>query len=190
MLRSIRSPLADYIGPKVFKAINKCMPSTFSGKQDFILTSTQNAERMVKKIIFLSFLVISSCKQPTPTDKSVWIEEIHQAERAFNKMAAEQGVQAAFLAFAADSAALNRNNRIIRGKAAIREYFEQQTLRKVRLSWEPQHIDVSDDGSMGYTYGPYTFSARDTSGRTLESTGIFHTVWKRQDNGTWKYVYD
>lgn len=123
-------------------------------------------------------------------DKSVWIEEIHQAEKAFNDMAAEQGVQAAFMAFAADSAAINRNNQIIKGKKAIRDYFEQQTLRDVRLSWEPQFIDVSEDGTMGYTFGPYHFSARDTSGRIVESSGIFHTVWKKQANGSWKYVYD
>ncbi|PHN00962.1 YybH family protein [Flavilitoribacter nigricans] len=145
---------------------------------------------MIRKLTLLSFLTFLYCSNPEPMDKSVWIEEIHQAERAFNDMAAEQGVQAAFLAFAADSAAINRNNSIIRGKAAIREYFEQQTLRDVRLSWEPEFIEVSDDGSMGYTYGPYNFSARDTSGRIMESTGIFHTVWKRQQNGGWKYVYD
>ncbi len=145
---------------------------------------------MIKKLTFCTLLTFIYCDNPEPMDKSVWIEEIHQVEQAFNDMAAEQGVQAAFLAFAADSAALNRNNRIIKGKAAIRDYFEQQTLRDVRLSWEPQFIDVSGDGTMGYTYGPYTFSARDTSGRIMESTGIFHTVWKRQANGTWKYVYD
>lgn len=145
---------------------------------------------MLKKLPFIALLTFIYCSNPKPMDRSVWIEEIHQAERAFNEMAAEQGVQAAFLAFAADSAAINRNNRIFKGKAAIREYFEQQTLQNVRLSWEPEFIDVSEDGTMGYTYGPYTFSARDTSGRVLESTGIFHTVWKRQSNGSWKYVYD
>lgn len=145
---------------------------------------------MIKKLSFFTLLSFLYCSNPASIDKAVWIEEIHQAETAFNDMAAEQGLQAAFLAFAADSAAINRSNQVIKGKAAIRTYFEQQTLGDVRLSWEPEFIDVSEDGSMGYTYGPYTFSARDTSGRLMESTGIFHTVWKRQPNGSWKYVYD
>lgn len=123
-------------------------------------------------------------------DKAVWIEEINQAETAFNDMAAERGVPAAFLAFAADNAALNRSNQVIKGKTAIREYFENQSLQEVQLSWTPEFIDVSEDGTLGYTYGPYTFSARDTSGRSIQSNGIFHTVWKRQEDGSWKYVYD
>lgn len=146
---------------------------------------------MIKKWLFFPLLVLLGCGNSSPNlDKALLIEQVHQAERAFNDMAAEQGVQAAFLAFAADSAVLNRSNQIIKGKAAIRDYYEQRTLQQVQLSWEPEFIDVSDDGSMAYTYGPYTFSARDTSGGIIQSNGIFHTVWRRQEDGSWKYVYD
>ena len=43
---------------------------------------------------------------------------------------------------------------------------------------------------MAYTYGEYEFTSLDTLGKSKVSKGIFHTVWKRQGDGTWKYVYD
>ena len=117
-------------------------------------------------------------------------QEILQAEKDFAAMAEQEGVPAAFLAFAADSAALNRNNRIIKGKAAIRAYFEQSTLQDVSLKWSPEFVETASSGDMGYTYGPFRFSAVDTAGQQIQAEGVFHTVWKKQPNGEWKFVYD
>lgn len=36
----------------------------------------------------------------------------------------------------------------------------------------------------------YTYSVTDSTGETKSSSGIFHTVWKRQADGTWKFVWD
>ena len=87
-------------------------------------------------------------------------------------------------------AVLNRNNRIIRGKAAIQSYFGQSPLREVSLKWAPEFVEAAAAGDMGYTYGPYQFSAIDTAGQKIEAEGVFHTVWQKQADGTWKYVYD
>jgi hypothetical protein len=57
------------------------------------------------------------------------------------------------------------------------------------LSWTPDFIGVSDCGTLGYTYGKYVFSIKDSSGNSIDQTGIFHTVWKKQ-NKEWRYVWD
>lgn len=146
-------------------------------------------------IFFLFALIGLPACSPAPTgNEAISLDaaraEIREAERAFAEMAASDGVAAAFLAFAADSAVLNRNDVLIRGKAAMQAYFEKSTLKDVSLQWTPEFVDVSASGDLGYTYGPYTFSAVDTSGQTIRSEGLFHTVWKRQADGTWKFVYD
>ena len=123
-------------------------------------------------------------------DRESLQEEIRLAEKAFADMARERGVREAFLAFAAEDAVLNRDDRIISGKEAIREYFDQQTLKDVELSWAPEYIDVSVSGDLGWTWGNYQFRARDKDGNLLTSEGIFHTVWKRQADGSWKFVWD
>ena len=58
------------------------------------------------------------------------------------------------------------------------------------LVWKPDYVDVSESGDLAYTYGKYTFTSRDSTGRKVVSKGIFHTVWKRQEDGSWKFVWD
>jgi len=43
---------------------------------------------------------------------------------------------------------------------------------------------------LAYTYGKYTWQIKDTQGKITKYQGIFHTVWKKQSDGTWKYVWD
>ena len=57
-------------------------------------------------------------------------------------------------------------------------------------TWKPDFIDVSNDGTMSYTYGNYEWSMTDTLENTKISTGVFHTVWKKMLDGNWKYVWD
>lgn len=123
-------------------------------------------------------------------DQVKLVKEVMVVEQRFSDYAKERGVKEAFLEFAADSAVLNRGGKIIKGKEAIKSYFESLPYSDVRLQWEPDFADVSRDGQMAYTYGSYTFSATDSLKNPIEAKGIFHTVWKRQPDGSWKYVYD
>ncbi|MCO6490367.1 MAG: DUF4440 domain-containing protein [Phaeodactylibacter sp.] len=146
--------------------------------------------KMTTSLLLTALALAWSCRPAPSQNKTEAAEEIRQAEAAFAAMAETQGVPAAFLAFAADSAVLNRNNRLIKGKAAIRAYFGQSSLREVSLKWAPAFVEAAASGDMGYTYGPYQFSAVDTAGQKIEAEGVFHTVWQKQADGTWKYVYD
>lgn len=146
-------------------------------------------ETMYKTLVFLLAFLAFACHESKKSHEHL-IEEIRSAEKAFNDMAADRGVKAAFLEFAAEDAVISRNGKVIEGKAAIAEYFENQTLTNVQLQWEPSFIDVAEAGDMAYTYGPYTFQATDTTGQQITSQGYFHTVWKRQKDGSWKYVWD
>jgi len=141
------------------------------------------------KILGLSILIIS-CTNPSAKKLEELKAEVFQTELNFAEMANRQGLQAAFLHFAADNAVLSRNNKVIHGKSAIKEYFESQTLKNVNLQWKPDFIDVSKSGDMAYTYGKYTMSAISPEGDSINAQGIFHTVWKKQKDNSWKFVWD
>ena len=102
--------------------------------------------------------------------------EILDTERAFAKLAKDKDLKIAFLTYASEEAVLNRNNMLIKGKEAIVEYFDKQNLQNVILEWKPEFIDVASSGDLGYTYGPYTFEANDSTGKEIKISGIFHTV--------------
>ena len=143
---------------------------------------------------FLILLIGSTLFTCTQMEKKTDIEavkkEIIDLEAAFNNMAAKLGLKEAFLAFAAEDAVLNRQGKIVRGKKEIAAYFDNQSLQEVSLTWEPEFVDVAKSGDLGYTYGPYSFTAKDSTGQEIKANGIFHTVWKKQADGSWKYVYD
>ena len=75
-------------------------------------------------------------------------------------------------------------------KVLIEAYFDKITLKDVQLSWEPEHIEVAASGDLAYTYGPYTFNWTDDAGSAQKATGIFHTVWRKEADGQWRYVWD
>jgi len=144
---------------------------------------------MKKAPFFLiSILMLASCKQTFNIDTAK--NEILQTEKAFEKMASDKGLAEAFYYFADENAVILRgNDSLIIGKESIRHYYDKNAKPNAKISWTPDFIDISDCGTLGYTYGKYVFMMQDTSGNSIEHTGIFHTVWKKQNND-WRYVWD
>jgi ketosteroid isomerase-like protein len=135
------------------------------------------------------FLVLASCVDQNRD----WVtakEEVLRAENDFMKKVVSDGLGEAFIFYADDQAVLVRNDRLIRGREEISAFYEHSALRNVRLTWKPEFIGVSECGDLAYTWGSYDFSAKDSSGNEMNRKGVFHTVWKRQEDGSWKYVYD
>ncbi len=117
--------------------------------------------------------------------------QITGAEKDFAAMAAEKGIAQAFYYFADDSATIKRqNDTLITGKENIRKFYSAPFYDSAFATWAPDFIEVSAAGDLGYTYGKYTWTVKDKSGKALEYRGIFHTVWKKNKNGEWKYVWD
>ena len=105
-------------------------------------------------------------------------------------MAQTDGIQKAFLYYAADSAVILRSKLLFKGKKAIGQLYGSEPAKGVKLEWAADFTDVSASGDLGYTYGKYTYTSVDSLGHSEASTGIFHTVWKRQKNGQWRFVWD
>ncbi len=106
-------------------------------------------------------------------------------------MAAEKGIAEAFTFYAAEDAVIKRgNDSLIYGKAGIAHFYSREVFKQATVIWAPDFTNASESGDMGYTYGHYTWRAKDAEGKISESKGIFHTVWKRQASGEWKFVWD
>ena len=136
--------------------------------------------------IALIFMLLLGCQQAT--SKEQWKEEIRDAEQAFAQMAKEKGIHDAFLAFADEKAVLLRGNQLVVGIDSIDAFLENQVSKS--LVWTPDFVEVSASGDLGYTYGKYSFSYKDENGGEQINKGYFHTVWKRQPDGSWKFVWD
>jgi len=139
----------------------------------------------------LIIVIFSGCAGETKEDlKTRAKQEILQTEKAFQQMAREKGLREAFVFYADENAAIIRGEHIIKGKKAIQSWYDKRSGSKMELNWTPDFVDVSGSCDLGYTYGRYVFVVTDSAGARKEGKGIFHTVWKKQPDGTWKYVWD
>lgn len=135
---------------------------------------------------------LSCSGNPSNPDPAHLKQEIIEVEKNFVDSVARLGVARAFYHFAADSAVLLRGDKLIKGKVAMSRRFEEtaEFYENSSLVWEPEFVDVSSSGDLAYTYGSYVFTLVDSIGEEKSDTGIFHTVWKRQTDGQWKFVWD
>jgi len=132
-------------------------------------------------------------------DHAKFCAELVQAERRFCAQTGELGISDAFLANMADECFLP--NRLGLTKAEYDQAVQQARAKaglkphpgpnpKFHLTWAPSKVEVSDDGTLGYTWGKYESTATNAAGKPEVTTGIYLTIWKRQSDGRWKFVYD
>ena len=145
---------------------------------------------MIKQLVIL-FLLLTACNSSiNKAQLEAAKKEIVQTEHDFARMASEKGLSEAFSYYADSAAALNRGNYVIHGKDSIRLFYLAPRFTDVKLTWEPDFVEVSVSADLGYTYGKYIFATHDSTGQVIRSKGIFHTVWKKQANGEWRFVWD
>ena len=119
----------------------------------------------MKKVILAiaPLFVLFSCEtKDSSLSTETWKQEIMEAERNFADMVKKEGIHDAFVAYADDSAVIMRNNAIVKGKKAIDEFYKNSSTKN--LSWTPDYIEVSTSGDLGYTYGNYQFTFKDSLG--------------------------
>ncbi|MDC6366842.1 MULTISPECIES: YybH family protein [Flavobacteriaceae] len=115
---------------------------------------------------------------------------IYDTERSFRNMTVTKGIAEAFSHYAAVDAVINRNNRLVEGKNNIFEFYSHQMYSMASVDWKPQKIEVAQAEDMAYSYGNYIWKLPDQKGVLKEYKGIYFTIWKKQKDGQWKYVWD
>ena len=144
---------------------------------------------MKKSLLCLLLLAPWLAPAATP-DRAQLKAELGRVEDAFCAMAREKGLLAAFEHFAApDVAFIDTDPRKYRGLDAVRERLGPDQPG-VTLTWSALFTDVSDDGTLGYNYGRYESRRPGPDGKEIVRGGFFLTIWKRQPDGTWRYVLD
>lgn len=100
------------------------------------------------------------------------------AERAFAADGLALGIKRSFLKYAAPDAILFAPDPV-----KVADYFGARPDKpNPPLVWWPLWAGVARSGDLGFTTGPSTFGGK--------PNGWFFTVWARQPDGGWKWVYD
>lgn len=141
-------------------------------------------------LLFLVVICTTSCETKIKS-KLVLEAEVFKAENDFKNLALAKGISEAFYTFADENAVIKReNDTLIRGKENIKKYYSNPKFKKTSVTWTPDFVEVSKDGEMAFTYGKYIWTVKDSLGNKKDFKGVFHTVWKKQKDASWKYVWD
>ena len=134
-------------------------------------------------LIFFAGSIILGCKAEMDLEKVK--QRIIDTDKEFCQMAQEKGVPAAFAAYADKNAVIYRDKTLpIEGRTSIEKAYA--AFGSANLSWEPDFVEAAASGDLGYTLGSWVFTAPDST----VSKGFYISIWKKQSDGAWKYVFD
>lgn len=120
-------------------------------------------------------------------------QKIIETDKAFSRLSETHGMKYAFLQYIDSKGVLFRENRFpITGYKEVKEYYSTISDSAFTLKWEPMFADVSKSGDLGYTYGIYTIEIepQQENDEPVINKGTYITIWKKQRDGTWKWVLD
>ncbi len=123
-------------------------------------------------------------------ERAARIEQVRASEIAFAKSLMDDKPEA-FEALLDDGAVFVSGKNVSRGKAAVvaawkgyfgpaRPYFE----------WHPEVVELSADGNLGLSRGPWVIRTKDKEGKEVEIRGLYNSIWQRQADGSWRILFD
>jgi ketosteroid isomerase-like protein len=132
------------------------------------------------RVIFLA-AALAACATTQNTVTPLTAAPVISAERAFAARSHEIGWIPAFCQFSASDAQLV-------GRAGLTPAHERMCALpddgERNLYWAPVYAGVASSGDLGFTTGPASFDAARTPAIQ------YFTVWRRQPDGGWKWIYD
>lgn len=124
-----------------------------------------------------------------PKAKAEARDKVRAADSAFADLGYRMGTAYAFSNTAAPEAIVFGNPQLVIGPRAM-DSFLSGRVAESSLSWHPVFAAVAGSRDLGYTIGEYTSTGRGPTGAAVQRFGKYLTVWRRQPNGTWKFVVD
>ena len=123
---------------------------------------------------------------PKPIDDAR--TKVREADSLFADLAYRMGVGYAFANTVAGNGVLFGNPALVIGPDAIREFYRARG--ETSLAWKPVFAAVAGSGDLGFTVGESIHTIRGPSGAAVQRFGKYLTVWKRQQDGSWKFLVD
>lgn len=145
----------------------------------------KNGVNLMLFIIITLLFPNFSCKGPSGTD---YQGVLLKTDSEFSAMSEKEGMFRAFLSYIDTGGVILRDKSYpLKGRQALEALYAGRSDTSFTLSWTPEFEMISLSGDLGYTYGLWT-NTNKTTGEV--SRGTYTTFWKKQDDGSWKFVLD
>src|SRR5690242_10398274 len=141
-------------------------------------------------VILVCSVAIVSCNQKK-VDKQAEATAILQIDSTWSSLVKEgKDIDKIVSYWSDDAVVIQPGQPVIKGKEALRKMVEDsKNIPGFSISWHSSDVQVSEDGTMAYTYGENMVSFADSTGVKISLPGRGYTIWKKE-NGNWKCVVD
>jgi ketosteroid isomerase-like protein len=123
-------------------------------------------------------------------ERAARVEQVRAAEVAFAKSLLDDKPEA-FAALLDPGAVFVSGQAVTRGKTAIlagwKGYFGPE---RPYFEWHPEVVELSADGNLGLSRGPWVIRTKDKEGKEVEIRGLYNSIWQRQADGSWRILFD
>ena len=141
-------------------------------------------------LVFLLFLLSLStaCQtQTTSADETA----LRKLDDEWSKAAGSRDVDKTISYYSDDAVVMPPNIPTLTGKEPIRTLWKSM-LGSPDFSggWKATKVEVARSGDLAYVSGTYEFNEKDDGGKPITDKGKYLEVWKKQADGSWKYVAD
>jgi ketosteroid isomerase-like protein len=131
------------------------------------------------RLLFASLFLVAACAS-APAEPPVTAAPVIAAERAFSARAGEIGWIAAFREYTAPDGQLGQADIVSAPETLAAADGPGGRL----LYWQPAYAGIARSGDLGFTTGPFSVD------ETRTPRGQYFTVWRRQPDGSWKWIWD
>ena len=108
---------------------------------------------------------------------------VRERESAFAQTMADRNLTA-FADFVSEEALFFSGDELLRGREAIvagwARFFEGE---EAPFRWWPEQVEVLESGGLAHSSGPVV-------GPSGEQLGQFNSIWRLEEDGQWRVVFD
>ncbi|HEX6847205.1 MAG TPA: SgcJ/EcaC family oxidoreductase [Chitinophagaceae bacterium] len=144
----------------------------------------------MKRILIIVTIAFTSCTQ-TKVDKKAEGDKLMLLSKEWSQTVATKDVEKMVRYWADDAFLMQQGQAPLKGKEAIRKMVEESfKMPGFNISWQPESVEVSDNGDLAYMIENAQVSFDDSTGKKITIKNKAVTIWRKQADGGWKNVVD
>jgi ketosteroid isomerase-like protein len=142
-------------------------------------------------ILICAIIFLSNCVQQKKVDIQAEGEILMKLSKDWSDLVKTKDLDLILEGWAEDAVMMAPGMPPLKGKDAIKAYVnEGLNIPGYKIRWEPLEVHVSDCGDMAYMIERNEIIVNDSLGNPVASYNKTVTVWRKQDDGSWKNVID
>jgi uncharacterized protein (TIGR02246 family) len=142
-------------------------------------------------VAFLTLVMAAACAPSAGGGGSGAADAVREQEAGLIAAVAAEDAAATAAFYAPDAQLINPGAAPSTTPEAVRNaYAEIFNDPNGALTFSTENVIAPSSGDYAFTEGPFTITYSNAQGQPESASGRYITVWRRQDDGSWKVIRD